>query len=130
WQLAAADLDKALVRPPQAFIGPMDIVLELRLADNTLLDRKPMRLEWVAVGPKQSTGYPIRQLDPQEIANLIKRGEQFIVTADLASARLVLQRAAEAGDPHTALMLAGGHNPIVVEKKGGRGVGPEIFRGI
>src|SRR5262249_13676889 len=40
WQLAAADLEKALVRPPEAFVGPMDIVLELRLADNTLLDRK------------------------------------------------------------------------------------------
>jgi len=129
WQLAAADLDKALVRPPTAFVGPMDIVRELRLADNTLLDRKPLRLEWVAAGPKQSTGSPIRQLDPREIADLIKRGERFISAGDLASARLVLQRAAEAGDPQAALMLAGTYDPIVLEKIGIQGFAPDIIRG-
>src|SRR5262249_11626470 len=129
WQLAAADLDKALVRPPTAFVGPMDIVRELRLADNTLLDRKPLRLEWVAAGPKQSTGSPIRQLDPREIADLIKRGEGFISAGDLASARLVLQRAAEAGDPQAALMLAGTYDPIVLEKIGVQGFAPDIIRG-
>jgi hypothetical protein len=129
WQLAAVDLDKALVRPPVGFVGPMDIVLELRLADNTLLDRQPLRLEWMAAGPKQSTGYPIRQLDRQEIANLIKRGERFIVTGDLASARLVLQRAAEAGDARAALKLAGTYDPIVLEKIGIQGFAPDIIRG-
>jgi hypothetical protein len=54
-------------------VGPMDVVLELRLADNTLLDRKPLRLEWVAAVPKQSVGYPIRQLDRQEIAGVGRR---------------------------------------------------------
>jgi hypothetical protein len=129
WQLAAADLDKALVRPPQAFIGPMDVVLELRLADNTLLDRKPLRLEWVAAAGKQSTGYPLRQLSGQELAGLIKRGERFIATGDLASARLVLQRAAEAGDHRAALMLAGTYDPIVLEKIGIQGFAPDIIRG-
>jgi hypothetical protein len=129
WQLAAADLDKALVRPPEGFVGPMEVVLELRLADNTLLDRKPLRLEWVAAGLKQSTSYPIRQLDGQEIAELVKRGERFIVTGDLASARLVLQRAAEAGDQRAALMLAGTYDPIVLEKIGIQGFAPDIIRG-
>jgi hypothetical protein len=82
WRLAAADLDNALVRPPEGFVGPMDVVLELRLADDTLIDRKPLRLEWVSAAPKQSTGNSIRQLDRQEIADLIRRGEGFIVTGD------------------------------------------------
>ncbi len=129
WQLAAADLDKALVRPPDDFVGPMDVVLELRLADNTLLDRKALRLEWVAAAPKQSIGYPIRQLDRQEIADLIKRGEGFIAAGDLASARLVLQRAAEAGDSQAALMLAGTYDPILLEKIGIQGFSPDIIRG-
>src|SRR6266540_6021307 len=43
---------------------------------------------------------------------------RFIVAGDLASARLVLQRAAEAGDPRAALMLAGTFDPIVLEKIG------------
>jgi hypothetical protein len=129
WQLAATDLDKALVRPPEGFVGPMEIVLELRLADNTLLDRKPLRLEWVAAASKQSTSYPSRQLDRREIADLIKRGEGFITTGDLASARLVLQRAAEAGDPQAALMLAGTYDPVVLEKVGIQGFASDIIRG-
>ena len=51
-------------------------------------------------------GLITRQLDRDEIAALLKRGENFIRSGDLASARLVLQRAAEAGDMHAALTLA------------------------
>jgi hypothetical protein len=79
--------------------------------------------------PKQSTGYPIRQLDREEIADLIGRGEKFIKAGDLASARLVLQRAAEAGDQRAALMLAGTFDPIVLEKIGIQGFAPDIIRG-
>ncbi len=79
--------------------------------------------------PKQSTGYPIRQLDREEIADLTGRGERFIKAGDLASARLVLQRAAEAGDQRAALMLAGTFDPIVLEKIGIQGFAPDIIRG-
>ena len=72
---------------------------------------------------------PIRQLDREEIAGLIGRGEKFIKTGDLASARLVLQRAAEAGDQRAALMLAGTFDPIVLEKIGIQGFAPDIIRG-
>jgi hypothetical protein len=54
-------------------------------------------------------------------ADLMRRGQEFIVAGDLASARLVLQRAAEAGDSQAALMLAGTYNPIVLEKVGVQG---------
>jgi TPR repeat protein len=49
------------------------------------------------------------------------------VTGDLASARLVLQRAAEAGDPRAALMLAGTYDPIVLEKLGIQGIAADII---
>jgi hypothetical protein len=107
----------------------MDVVLELRLVDDTVSDRRPLRLEWAPGTPKQSTGSPIRELDPAEIADLIGRGEKFIKTGDLASARLVLQRAAEAGDQRAALMLAGTFDPIVLEKIGIQGFAPDIIRG-
>jgi hypothetical protein len=79
--------------------------------------------------PKQSTGNSIRQLDREEIADLIGRGERFIKAGELASARLVLQRAAEAGDQRAALMLAGTFDPIVLEKIGIQGFAPDIIRG-
>ena len=70
--------------------------------------------------------FPIRQLERDEIADLMRRGESFIATGDLASARLVLQRAAEGGDPRAALTLAGTYDPIVLEKLGIQGFGSDI----
>jgi hypothetical protein len=75
-------------------------------------------------GPAKS--FPIRQLDREEVADLMRRGEAFIATGDLASARLVLQRAAEGGDPRAALTLAGTYDPIVLEKLGIQGFASDI----
>ena len=57
-----------------------------------------------------------RQLGPDEAAALLKRGEDFIRSGDLASARLVLQRAVQAGDVHAALALAGTFDPHLLAK--------------
>jgi hypothetical protein len=53
WRIPVSDLQNALVHPPKEYAGPMDIVVELRLADDTPVDRKPLRLEWTAVEPPQ-----------------------------------------------------------------------------
>ncbi len=116
WRLSAADLDNASVQPPPGFVGPMDLVLELRLADDIIADRKGLHLEWIGTLPFQGPRWVLRQLDREEISALLKRGENFIADGDLASARLVLQRAAEAGDPRAALRLAGTYDPIVLEQ--------------
>ena len=55
----------------------------------------------------------------------MRRGQEFIVAGDLASARLVLQRAAEAGDSQAALMLAGTFDPIVLRDLGVLGFSPD-----
>src|SRR6266699_3792987 len=70
--------------------------------------------------------FAIRQLEREEIADLMRRGEAFIASGDLASARLVLQRAAEGGDPRAALTLAGTYDPIVLEKLGIQGFASDI----
>jgi len=76
--------------------------------------------------PAPAKTFPIRRLDRDEIAELMRRGEAFIASGDLASARLVLQRAAEAGDPRAALTLAGTYDPIVLEKLGIQGFASDI----
>jgi hypothetical protein len=63
-----------------------------------------------------------RQLDRDEVALLVKRGENFMASGDIASARLVLQRAAEAGDASAAFALAGAFDPKLLEKLGIYGV--------
>src|SRR5262245_21626662 len=60
----------------------------------------------------QATNAPIRRLDREEIAILLKRGEQLVAAGDYGSARLVLQRAAEAGDVNAAFALATTYDPI------------------
>jgi len=59
-----------------------------------------------------------RQLDRDELAALLRRGEDFITSGDIASARLVLQRAAEAGNAHAALTLAATFDPNLLAKLG------------
>jgi hypothetical protein len=95
----------------------MDVAVELRLADDRAVDRKLLHLEWSAP-PVQAKGIRTRQLDQEEVADLMKRGEAFIAVRDLAAARLVLQRAAEGGDLRATMTLAGTYDPIVLEKLG------------
>jgi hypothetical protein len=125
WRIAVSDLRNAWVRPPGGFAGPMDVAVELRLADDRTVDRKLRRLEW-STPPVQAKGSRIRQLDQAEIADLMKRGEAYIAHGDLAAARLVLQRAAEGGDPRATLTLAGTYDPIVLEKLGVQGFVSDI----
>jgi TPR repeat protein len=68
----------------------------------------------------------IHPLDPSEIAALLKRADTLIASRDVAAARLVLRRAAEAGDASAAMMLAGTYDPTVLEKLGVRGVVPDL----
>ncbi len=128
WRLAAADLKDVTLQPPRDFVGAMDLTIELRLADDSLADRRSLRFEWAgtAVPEAKPKAYAIHQLDPDEIATLLKRGDELIASGDLAAARLVLQRAAEAGDARAALTLAGTYDPIVLEKLAVHGFAPNI----
>jgi TPR repeat protein len=73
--------------------------------------------------PPPAPAPPVRKLDPEEINLLLKQGEQFIATGDLATARIVLQRAAEAGDATAAVALGATYDPGVLAKLGVVGMG-------
>ena len=60
----------------------------------------------------------IRPLDSDELASLIKRGDDLINSGDLSSARLALRRAAEAGDARAALLLGGTYDPNLLDRLG------------
>lgn len=128
WRLSAAELNDVVIQPPRDFVGAMDLTIELRLADDILADRRSLRFEWAEATVSQTMprAQTIRQLDPGEIAALLKRGDKLIASGDLAAARLVLQRAAEAGDARAALALAGTYDPVVLEKLEVHGFAPNI----
>jgi hypothetical protein len=76
----------------------------------------------------ESPSLVVRQLDRDEIASLLRRSEEFIKSGDLASARLLLRRAAEAGDMHAALTLAGTFDPNVLRTLGSPELGADVAK--
>lgn len=124
WRLAVTELDGAAIRPPPGFAGTMEVLAELRLGDGTVVERRSLHFERAPAPPAPRR--VMRQIDPEEMAALIKRGEDYIATGDLASARLVLQRAAEGGDARAALELAGTYDPNVLEQLGVKGFAPDV----
>jgi hypothetical protein len=71
-------------------------------------------------------GDAIHHLDPNEIASSLRRADDLIASGDLAAARLVLRRAANAGDAHAAMTLAGTYDPVILEKLGVHGFVPDV----
>jgi hypothetical protein len=71
-------------------------------------------------------GDAIHHLDPNEIASSLRRADDLIASGDLAAARLVLRRAANAGDARAAMTLAGTYDPVILEKLGVHGFVPDV----
>jgi hypothetical protein len=47
WRLSVEELKRAVIAPPRGFVGVMAVSLELRLADDSVADRKNLELEWL-----------------------------------------------------------------------------------
>jgi hypothetical protein len=71
-------------------------------------------------------GDAIHHLDPNEIASSLRRADDLIASGDLAAARLVLRRAANAGNARAAMTLAGTYDPVILEKLGVHGFVPDV----
>jgi TPR repeat protein len=126
WRLSVEELAGAAITPPRGFVGTMALTLEL-LADNTVVDRKGLQLEWlgksVLVAAKP---YP-RQHDAAELAVLMKNGAERMATGDIAGARLLYQRAAEEGEAIAAFALAETYDPLVLRNSSRtRAVTPDV----
>lgn len=67
-------------------------------------------------------------LDDSQISMLIKRGKDFLTSGDFVSARLLLNRAADAGSAEAALTLGSTFDPFVIKRLGGVAIKPDIDR--
>jgi TPR repeat protein len=68
---------------------------------------------------------PARKLDADELATLLNRAKGLLATGDIPSARLLLERAADAQEPGAALMLAQTYDPDVLGTQDARNIIPE-----
>jgi hypothetical protein len=134
WIVPATELATTFLRPPSGFSGTMEYSVALRRGDNSVIDRQSMRLEWTAPeapppatqakAPEPAAPAPTppappaqaRRLSADEIAGMVARGEDLLIQGDIASARLLLQRAADAQDARAAFALATSYDPIELKR--------------
>jgi hypothetical protein len=133
WRVPARELGRVLAYAPNSFVGqPMDTEIEFRSGTNAHLNTQIGRLEWImkslelrsmsekqfdqadTVEPESATATPASA----QLSRLVKRGLEFLKAGDIAASRLVLRRAAEAGNAQAALLLGGTFDPIVLGELG------------
>jgi len=76
----------------------------------------------------QAAAAPARRLDADELANLLKRAKGLIAVGDIAPARLLLERAADAQEASAALLLAQTYDPAVLGAQDMRSITPDPAR--
>ncbi|MBV8825076.1 MAG: hypothetical protein JO220_08840 [Hyphomicrobiales bacterium] len=83
----------------------------------------------VAVPPapaaEPAASVPAIDLGAEELASLLKRGQQLAASGDMAAARLTLRPAAEARNAQAALALGATYDPVVLRSLGIMGVTPD-----
>jgi tetratricopeptide (TPR) repeat protein len=72
------------------------------------------------------TQNPARLIDKEELANLLKRGRYLLSIGDIAPARLLLERAADANEANAAFDLAGTYDPAVLARSHALGIAPDL----
>jgi hypothetical protein len=68
---------------------------------------------------------PVRRMDPDELAALLKRARDLVETGDIAAGRLLLERAADAQEASAALLLAQTYDPAVLGTQDLRSIVPD-----
>ena len=111
--------DREEAAPPQAqgLISLEARWKETGVGSSTLLEPIQLRSDRAERMPAElSESRSQRQPNSEELAVLLKRGKDLIATGDLAAARLVLRRAAEANDAEAALALGATYDPLVLRQ--------------
>jgi curved DNA-binding protein CbpA len=151
WRLVAANVGNAMIHPAQGFSGALEFNVELRLADDTVIDHGSFRLDWTPVAAPAAVGSaggtaasdtsprvamvtssPTEQrrseprLDREQVELLIGRSQKLITEGDVQAARTLLLRAAEARDARAALCLGATFDPIMLTILQARGIAPDV----
>src|ERR1700676_3930327 len=117
---------QAATQSPARFIDKEELANGLT-PDDTAADTK-------SVGQGQNpppqaqaaTQSPARFLDKEELASLLERGRYLLSIGDIAPARLLLERAADAHDASAAFDLAGTYDPAVLTRSHVSGIAPDL----
>lgn len=107
--------------PPSARTAPTHD--EIALALKAAARQNPPEIRQPAATPPAPP--PVRRLDADELATLLTRAKGLIAIGDIAPARLLLERAADAQEASAALLLAQTYDPAVVGTPDARSIAPD-----
>jgi hypothetical protein len=112
-----------VVSPPPAALSPPEaaVVSQEGVPTASLPASRSERSEAPAAAP-------VRTLSRADIQLLMKQGQAFMAVGDVAAARVVFRRAAEAGDAAAALAMGTTYDPLVLKRMGALGVTPDPYQ--
>ena len=112
---AERDLEQAAAIPSSPSLAPSQFDREAAVVPPTSpsIAHKQIDRERPVAGLSRPA-FAQRQLDREEVMVLLKRGKDLIANGDIAAARLVLRRAADATNAEAALALAETYDPYVL----------------
>jgi hypothetical protein len=136
WRILASDAGHALIHLPAGFNGIVDLAVELRLFDDSVVDRGVVHLAWAQIEPKAPEGVAVSESvstaravpadrnvlapvatsmgDQEPIEILIGRCEKLVSEGKVEAARVLLTPAAEARDARAALALGATYDPVML----------------
>jgi hypothetical protein len=103
WEVPVKDISYAWIAPPDGFVGPVVLTVELRLTDDSIGYRQALQLEWVPSSPpgfaensrKEAAGPTPRDLDKAAVSvspSLAPEGDRQEVTISSSAPVLVGER--------------------------------------
>jgi hypothetical protein len=129
WRVLARDLDQAFVGARVNFVGIMEATAILHSSGGQLLDSQAIRFEWipkkVELRPPEPVPVPA-PLAPEQIAALIKLGQDLLKRGDIASARFLFKRAAIEGNAQAAFELGLTFDQPLLAQSGVLSFGPDV----
>src|SRR5580704_2418789 len=120
WQVPLDRLKNVYLYAPTDFVGVMNSALDLLGPDKRLIDRREVRFEWLVKKesrpePKSSiwptNPAPVQSLNGDLASTLMRRGQDFLGTGDIAAARVLFGRLANAGIADGAFAMAQTYDP-------------------
>jgi hypothetical protein len=87
---------------------------------------QPLPSPPAAAAPNSPADTAAPQIDAAELTAMVKRGKDLLASGDIVSARLVLRRAADAGNADAALALGATFDPSVIRRLGAVGMKPDV----
>jgi hypothetical protein len=120
WQLPLDHLKNVYLYAPTDFVGVMNSALDLLGPDERLIDRREVRFEWLVKKESRpepdssiwpANPAPVQSLNGDLASTLMRRGQDFLGMGDIAAARVLFGRLADAGIADGAFAVAQTYDP-------------------